>query len=58
MALIDNKNAYDIIPQSWIIICLKMYKISDEVENFIEKTMETRRVELTAVGINLIVAKI
>ena len=36
-AWIDNKKAYDMAPQSWIINCLKMYKISDEVVNFIEK---------------------
>ena len=27
MAWIDYKNAYDMIPQSWVINCLKMYKI-------------------------------
>ena len=27
MAWIDNKKAYDMVPQSWIINCLKMYKI-------------------------------
>ena len=48
MAWIDNKKAYDMIPQSWIINCLKMSKISDKVINFIEKTMKTWRVELTA----------
>ena len=31
-------------PQSWILHCLKMYKISHEVINFIEQTMKTRRV--------------
>ena len=36
------------VPQSWIIHCLKMYKISHEVINFIEQTMKTWRVELTA----------
>ena len=36
------------VPHSWIINCLKMYKISHEVINFIEKTMKTWRVELTA----------
>ena len=40
MALIDYKKAYDMIPQSWIINCLKMYQISDEVINFIKKTMK------------------
>ena len=44
MARIDYKKAYDIVPQSWITYCLKMYKISHEVINFIEKTMKTWRV--------------
>ena len=41
------------VPQSWIINCHKMYKISHEVINFIEKTMKTWRVELTAGGRSL-----
>ena len=41
MAWIDYKKAHDMVPQSWIINCLKMYKISDEVIEFIEKTMKT-----------------
>ena len=49
---------YDMAPQSWIINCLKMYKISDEVINFIEKTMKTWRVELTAGRRSLAEAKI
>ena len=35
-----------------------MYKISDEVINFIDKTMKTTRVELTAGGRTLAEAKI
>ena len=35
MSWIDYKKAYDMVPQSWIINCLKMYKISHEI---IEKT--------------------
>ena len=58
MARIDYKKAYDIVPQSWIINCLKMYKISHEVLNFIEKIMKTWRVELTARGRSLAEAKI
>ena len=50
MAWIDNKKTYDMVPHSWIINSLKMYKISDEVINFIDKTMKTWRVELTAGG--------
>ena len=58
MAWIDNKKAYDMVPQSWIINCLKMYKISHEIKTFIEKTMKTWRVELTAGGRSLAEIKI
>ena len=40
MAWIDYKKTYDMVPQSWTINCLKMYKISDEVIKFIEKCHE------------------
>ena len=61
MAWIDYKKAYDMVPHSWIINSRKMYKISDlkyEVINFIDKTMKTWRVELTAGGRKLAEAKI
>ena len=58
MAWIDYKKAYDMVSHSWIINRLKMYKISDEVINFIDKTMKTWRVELTAGGRRLSEAKI
>ena len=58
MALIDFKKAYDMVPRSWIINSLKMHKISDEVINFIDKTMKTWRVKLTAGGRRLAEAKI
>ena len=46
------------VPQSRIIHCLRMYKISHEVITFIEKTMQTWRVELTAGGRSLAETKI
>ena len=58
MAWNDYKKAIDMGPQSRIINCLKMYKISDEVINFIKKTMKTWRVELIAEGKSLAEAKI
>ena len=58
IARIDYKNAYDMVPQSWIIHCLKMYKISHEVINFIEKNMQTWWVNLTAGGRSLAETKI
>ena len=41
MTWIDYKKAYDMVPQSWILNCLKMYNISHAVINFIEKTHES-----------------
>ena len=43
MAWINYKKAYDMVPQSRTINCIKMLIISDEVINFIEKTMKTLR---------------
>ena len=59
MDWIDYKKAYDMVPQSWMLLhCLKMYKISHEIINIIEKTMQTWRVELTAGGRSLAETKI
>ena len=58
MVSIDYKKAYDMAHQSWIQHCFKMYKIHDEIEYFIEKTMQTWRVELTAGGQNSAEVKI
>ena len=52
---IDNKKTYDIVPQTWILECLKVYKISDKVINFITKAMKE---ELTAGGKTLTEMKI
>ena len=58
MTWIDYKKAYDMVPHNWIISCLKMYKISHEVIIFIDKTMKTWRLELTAGGRSLAETKI
>ena len=53
MVWTDYKKAYDMVPQTRIIDCLKMYKISSEVIKLIENTMENWRVELTRGGKSL-----
>ena len=58
MALIYYKKSYSVVPQSWIINCLKRYKVSDEAINFIETTMRTWKVQLTAGGKALAEVKI
>ena len=56
MTWIDYKK--HMVPQSWILNCFKMCKISHEVINFIEKNMKNWRVELTAGGKSLAETKI
>ena len=59
MAWIDYKKAYDMVPQSRKINCLKMYKISHEVINFIEKKKRKNwKIDLTAGGKSLAKTKI
>ena len=50
MVWIDGKKAYDMVLQIWITKCLKMYKISDKVINFIMKPMENGKVKLATGG--------
>ena len=58
MAWIDYKKAYDMVPQIRIINCLKMYKISQEIINFIKNNLKTWGVELTAGGRSFAEAKL
>ena len=58
MAWIGYKKVYDMVSHSWIINSLKIYKISDEVINFIDKTMKTWRVEQKVGGRRLAEANI
>ena len=58
MVWIDYKMAYDMVPQSLIINCLKMYKISHETIYFVEKNMKNWRIKLTAGGKSLAETKI
>ena len=58
MVWMDRKTAYEIVPQRWIIRCLKMYKISDGIIKFIERTRENSIVELTAGSRSLTEVKI
>ena len=47
MGWIDYRKAYDMMPHSWILECLKSLGISDNIQLFLENTMNTWRVELT-----------
>ena len=40
MGWIDYKKAYDMIPHSWILNCLKMFGIASNIATLMEKAME------------------
>jgi hypothetical protein len=50
MCWIDYKKAFDSVPHSWIIECLKLYKVSNNITSFIERSMENWETSLTIKG--------
>ena len=40
MAWLDYQKAYDSVPHSWIRKCLKLYRLSTNIENFISDSMK------------------
>ena len=52
-AWIDYRKAYDMVPHSWIIKCLKSFKIADNIVEVIMRSMENWKVQLTSAGKNL-----
>ena len=53
MTGIDYNEVNDGIPQNWIIECLKIFQVPEQVVNLIKRTMENWRVELAAEAQNL-----
>ena len=48
-AWIDNKKAFDSVPQSWILKCLQMYKIHPVLIPFIEESMSQWKTNMALV---------
>ena len=53
MAWVDYRKAYDLVPHSWILECLELSQISENIKKFIENTMKNWATELTSCGENL-----
>ena len=53
MVWIDYRKAYDFVPHSWIIECLDMFGIADNVRRFLEKSMKKWKLLLTSNGSDL-----
>ena len=50
LAWIGYKKAYDMVPHSWIIECLEIFKVSQNITILIRNSMKNWRVELTSMG--------
>ena len=48
-AWIDYKKAFDSVPHSWILACLKMYKINPVLTTFIEASMRQWKTNMVLV---------
>ena len=46
-AWIDYKNAFDMFPHSWIVECLGMVGVSEQIKLFLSGNMKAWRVDLT-----------
>ena len=53
MAWIDYKKAYDFVPHSWIIECLDMLGIAENVRNVLENSMKNWKLRLASNGLDL-----
>ena len=46
MAWIDYKKAYDMVPRSWIIECLDLFAVAENIKSFLVNSMENWKVML------------
>ena len=46
MAWIDYKKAYDIVPHSWIIECLGLFGVAQNIQNLLVNSMEKWKIML------------
>ena len=53
MAWIDYKKAFDMVPHSWILECLELCGIAENVRKFMWNSMRSWKLELTSSGESL-----
>ena len=46
MASVDYKKAYDMVPHSWIIECLDLFGVAENIKSFLVNSMEKWKVML------------
>ena len=58
MAWIDYKKAYDLVPHSWIIECLDLFRVAENIKSLLVNSMEKWKVMLCSGNSELGVAEI
>ena len=53
MAWIDYKKAYDMVPHSWILESLELVQVSDNILEFVKRSMANWQTKLTSCGESL-----
>ena len=48
MEWIDNKEAFDMVLHSWMLKCLEIFKVADNIKILIMNSMENWKTELTS----------
>ena len=46
VTFVDYKKAYDMVPYCWILVCIRMFKLADNILNLIEKSIISWTVDL------------
>ena len=50
MAWVNYKEVYDMVPHSWVIECLEFLQITDNIKQFLTRSMTKWQTELTSSG--------
>ena len=50
MAWVDYRKAYDMVPQSWIVECMEIFGIAENVKAFLTGSMSNWKTKLTSSG--------
>ena len=50
MAWVDYRKAYDLVPHSWILECMRIFGIAENVTEFMKRSMATWKTQLSSAG--------
>ena len=53
MCWIDHKKAFDMVPRSWILECMAMFGVAENIRVLLAITMKSWQTVLTSNGVNL-----